>query len=182
MILGTIISFLLALWIIPQYLGQKRRIGFTRSLLACVFLTPLIGLIITLLSPKLDEYKKEFQVIKKEQSRIEKSIQNLIDLKQKGILTEQEYQEKINRINLEKAERKLKTLKEYKQLKSLFDSGILTEEEFENKVSTLETPKTVEVKQEITQQYDGLSIKATLLIGLLAIIGLLVFAFISKGI
>lgn|SRR5690606_19160345 len=51
--LGIILNFILSLWIIPYYLGSKRKIGYGWSLAACVFLTPLIGLIITLCSPKL---------------------------------------------------------------------------------------------------------------------------------
>jgi hypothetical protein len=86
MILGIIINLILSLWIIPAYLGSKRKIGYTWSLIACLFLTPLIGVIITLVSPKLEEYKKETIAIKKEQFKKEDSLQNLSDLKQKGIL------------------------------------------------------------------------------------------------
>lgn len=60
MALGIIINLLLSLWIIPMYLGTKRKIGYVWSMLACLFLTPIIGLIITLISPKLDgEQNKE---------------------------------------------------------------------------------------------------------------------------
>lgn len=55
MAFGIIINLLLSLWIIPMYLGTKRKIGYVWSMLACLFLTPIIGLIITLISPKLDE-------------------------------------------------------------------------------------------------------------------------------
>jgi len=53
MILGLIINILLSIWIIPMYLGSKRKIGYAWSLVACLFLTPIIGLLITLASPKL---------------------------------------------------------------------------------------------------------------------------------
>ena len=55
MVLGIIINLLLSLWIIPVQLGEKRKIGYMWSMLACLFLTPLIGVIITLISPKLEQ-------------------------------------------------------------------------------------------------------------------------------
>ena len=64
-------------------------------------------------------------------------IDNLKDLKEKGILTEEEYNQKANKIEAEKAEQKLKSSTEYKQLKSLLDSGILSQEEFGKKVVLL---------------------------------------------
>lgn len=54
-ILGLVINILISIWIIPLYLGSKRKIGYTWSMLACLFLTPLIGLIITLLSPRINK-------------------------------------------------------------------------------------------------------------------------------
>lgn len=59
MALGIIINLLLSLWIIPMYLGAKRKIGYVWSMLACLFLTPIIGVIITMISPKLEDEKKE---------------------------------------------------------------------------------------------------------------------------
>ena len=144
MILGIIINLILSLWVIPEYLGKKREIGFAWSLVACLFLTPLIGVIITLVSPKLEEYKKETIAIKKEQSKTDDSLQNLSNLKQKGILTDEEYNQKVNKINAEKDEQELKNSIEYKQLKSLLDSNILTKDEFESKTKLLKVkPKEV---------------------------------------
>lgn len=59
MALGIIINLLLSLWIIPMYLGSKRKIGYVWSMVACLFLTPIIGIIITLISPKIEEENKE---------------------------------------------------------------------------------------------------------------------------
>jgi hypothetical protein len=58
-------------------------------------------------------------------------------LRKKGLLTEEEYNQKVNKIETEKLEQNLKNSTEYKQLKSLLDSGILTNEEFNNKINTL---------------------------------------------
>ena len=69
-------------------------------------------------------------------------IDNLKDLKEKGILTEEEYNQKANKIESEKKEENIKNSQEYKQLKSLFDNGVLTKEEFESKIKRLSTNKT----------------------------------------
>jgi len=55
MALGIILNLLLSIWIIPMYLGTKRKIGYVWSMLACLFLTPIIGVIITMISPKLED-------------------------------------------------------------------------------------------------------------------------------
>jgi uncharacterized protein YqgQ len=70
-----------------------------------------------------------------------KSIEdNLEDLKNKGIITVDEYSEKITKINLEKDKNAIQSSIEYRQLKNLFDSEILSKEEFENKVALLKSP------------------------------------------
>ncbi|PIV97967.1 MAG: hypothetical protein COW43_00365 [Flavobacteriaceae bacterium CG17_big_fil_post_rev_8_21_14_2_50_31_13] len=60
-------------------------------------------------------------------------------LKEKGLLNESEYQEKIDIIeNQIKIDRIYKS-KEYLNLKNLFESGLFTKDEFENKVELLKT-------------------------------------------
>lgn len=66
--------------------------------------------------------------------KLESTISNLADLKEKGILTNEEYNQKVEKLEEEKAEHNLKNSTEYRQLKSLLDSGVLTKEEFESKV------------------------------------------------
>lgn len=61
---GIIINLLVSIWVIPMYLGSKRKIGYVWSMLACLFLTPLIGVIITLISPKLED-ETTSEIIKK---------------------------------------------------------------------------------------------------------------------
>jgi uncharacterized protein YqgQ len=53
--LGITVNLILSTWIIPLYIGTKRELGYGKSMLSCVFLTPLIGIIITLISPKDDK-------------------------------------------------------------------------------------------------------------------------------
>ena len=64
-------------------------------------------------------------------------LDSLINLKEKGILSEDEYNEKTKIVNQEIKEKRLKETEEYKQLESLLNSQLLTREEFENKVNIL---------------------------------------------
>jgi hypothetical protein len=68
-------------------------------------------------------------------------IANLKDLKEKDLLTDEEYNKKVSKIEQEKKEENLKNSQEYKQLKSLLDSGILTKDEFDDKLIVLKTLK-----------------------------------------
>lgn len=52
--MALVIAIILA-FIIAGTLGTKRKIGFGWSLVACIFTSPVIGLIITLCSDKLPE-------------------------------------------------------------------------------------------------------------------------------
>jgi len=45
-----------------MYLGSKRKIGYVWSMLACIFLTPLIGTIITLISKKLEDEQNNVNI------------------------------------------------------------------------------------------------------------------------
>lgn len=67
------------------------------------------------------------------------SISDLKDLKDKGILTEDEYTAKVAKIKTEQIQQNIENSLEYKQLKSLKDSGILTKEEFDIKVDLLKS-------------------------------------------
>lgn len=158
------------MWIIPEYVGAKRKIGFWWSLVACVFLTPFVGGIITALSPKLEEYKTENIKKLKERKRVrteqDKKLDNLKSLKDDGILTEPEYQDKVETLKKEKAEleekRLLDELKKqdsYKKLKSLFDNGVLTKEEFDSKIEII---KNNFKKTEIGKQKNKTLSKKTL--------------------
>ncbi|MVO11043.1 hypothetical protein GOQ30_17860 [Flavobacterium sp. TP390] len=77
--------------------------------------------------------------------KLESTISNLVNLKEKGILTDEEYNQKIGKIETDISERELKNSTEYKQLKSLLDSGVLTKDEFENKINLLKDSSDKEV-------------------------------------
>ena len=49
------ITGLIATHLIAQYIGTKRKIGYGKSVFWSILLTPLIGLIITLSSKKIDK-------------------------------------------------------------------------------------------------------------------------------
>ncbi len=78
----------------------------------------------------------------------------MVELKQKGILTEEEYKTKIGKIEAEKIEQDLKNSKEYQQLKSLYDSGILTKEEFDNKVDKINKLMNKPPEKNTIETYD----------------------------
>lgn len=65
------------------------------------------------------------------------SINDLIDLKNKGLISENEFKQKVEILEADKIDVKIKQSDEYKKLKGLFESNILTEEEFNNKVRIL---------------------------------------------
>ena len=79
---------------------------------------------------------KEYTHYTKER-KIDNSKSTLKELKDGGIITEEEYKEKVEKINKQKTELNILNSREYTQLKSLFESNILTKEEFENKVNIL---------------------------------------------
>jgi hypothetical protein len=81
------------------------------------------------------------KVLQKEKNKVtnpnyDKSLA-LKQLKDKGILTEQEYEEKLKKLVEDDLEKSLEGYNEYKQLKSLYNDGILTKDEFESKVEYL---------------------------------------------
>lgn len=116
-------------------------------LLICILFAPLqwIGIIFFLTYNKMvfENSRERIAEKKAEENTIKlnSSIENLKDLKEKGILTEEEFNQKIYKIKSEKENQTLKNSSEYKQLKSLFDSGILSIEEFENKIQQIKESK-----------------------------------------
>lgn len=121
--------------------------SFTKNqkiLLLCCILFPPIQWIAILVILAYNSYqinnteekiteRKTYEV----KSQLNTSISNLTDLKDKGILTDEEYKEKVQKIEDEKNEYDLKNSVEYKQLKSLLDSNVLTKDEFESKIDIL---------------------------------------------
>ena len=81
-------------------------------------------------------------------------VESLKDLKEKGILTNEEYNQKVEKIEAEKAEQDLKNSTEYKQLKSLLDSGVLTKEEFESKIVKINNIINKQLEDKIIDTYN----------------------------
>lgn len=100
---------------------------------------------------KETEYKKERAII----NDISEKEENLINLRDKGILSEEEFNSKISKVRQDKAKTKIEKTKEFQQLYQLYNSKILTTEEFDSKVNLLIT------KQNIEPQEEGLKNKLT---------------------
>lgn len=79
-------------------------------------------------------------------TKLENSINNLTELRNKGILTDEEYYQKVAKIKTEKAQQDVQNSIEYKQLKNLRDSGVLTTEEFNSKVILIQVDKKQDFK------------------------------------
>ncbi|RTY92995.1 hypothetical protein EKM01_02495 [Flavobacterium sp. RSP46] len=132
-----------------------------KTILLIFFIFPpaqWVGILVVLAynSYKVNNSTEKITERKVEQVKInlDNSISSLKDLKDKGILTDEEYKTKVKKIDAEKTEQNLKKSLEYKQLKSLFDSGILTKEEFENKVKLIKTVSIKKTEDIISEVYD----------------------------
>lgn len=108
-----------------------------KTILLLLFIFPPIQwfLIIVLLVYK--NYKLQNSLERRVEQKRDGSISDLADLKKKGILSDEEYSQKLSKLEVEKSEQDLKNSIEYKQLKNLFDSGLLTRDEFESKIEKL---------------------------------------------
>ena len=53
-IIAVVLNFLLT-YLIAKYIGTQRQIGYSKSIFWCILLSPIIGFIIVLSSPKLAE-------------------------------------------------------------------------------------------------------------------------------
>lgn len=139
---GAIIGLITATSI---YVWQSKSFTQTQKtiLLICIVFAPLqwIGIIVFSIYNKMQLENSPEKVEEKKSEAVKiklySTIENLKDLKEKGILSYEEYKQKTKKIKAEKAKQDLKNSTEYKQLKSLLDSGVLTKEEFESKLGLL---------------------------------------------
>ena len=105
-----------------------------------------------------NKHKYESTPERKTEKKLDSTISNLTELKEKGILTEEEYKTKVDKIAVEKTEQNLKSSLEYRQLKSLLEGGILTKEEFESKIQLLQNVSNKEVDtKEINKIIDSVN-------------------------
>ncbi|RTY83381.1 SHOCT domain-containing protein [Flavobacterium sp. ZB4P23] len=124
-------------------------------ILFCIVFPPIQWIMILLAKyynklayKKSKEFKKEV-LNYNEEKKIDNSKTTLQELKDSGIITEEEYKTKVEKIDGQKTELAILNSKEYNQLKSLLDSNILTKEEFESKVEIL---KHSNIKSEILEK------------------------------
>ncbi|WP_026976624.1 SHOCT domain-containing protein [Flavobacterium tegetincola] len=109
----------------------------------CIIFPPAqwLGILIMLIynNIKVENSAEKVSERKVEQvkTKLDSSINSLTELRDKGILTNVEYYEKVAKIKTEKAKEDIQNSSEYRQLKSLRDSGILTTEEFNLKVEQI---------------------------------------------
>ncbi|TRW97177.1 SHOCT domain-containing protein [Flavobacterium gawalongense] len=125
-------------------------------LLVCIIFPPLHWLLI-LLVLGYNKYKSKNTPQRLSEKRLDEnktklnsSIDNLADLRGKGILTETEYKEIVKKIEAQKTEQELINSTEYKQLKSLLDANILSKNEFEDKLKILLEKNSIIAKESFT--------------------------------
>ncbi|RKF04676.1 hypothetical protein C8N26_0062 [Tenacibaculum lutimaris] len=101
----------------------------------------ILAMLLFFFNKKKLSLKSKLKIQKTTQNTVPQSIEdqkeNLLFLLKKGILTEIEYQEKINLIKNKSILKKVHTSTEYKSLKKVYDSKLLTKEHFDNKVNVL---------------------------------------------
>ena len=145
-IIGIIIAFFSTKTIFEMYNEESGAGLFGAFLGYVIFMAIAIWLIYSGSKDEITKAKNvNFENIENSVKNYDKNrtnIANLKDLKEKGILTEEEFNLKVEKIEAEKTEQNLKNSIEYKQLKNLFESGVLTKEEFESKIKRLSTNKT----------------------------------------
>lgn len=106
----------LMIWVVVSVIvgviSADKKIGFLGGFMLSIVLSPLIGFIVVLLSKSLEQENREKELLEsnKEQTRLlaEKSenntisiadeIEKLISLKDKGLLTEEEFQQTKQRL------------------------------------------------------------------------------------
>lgn len=178
-IVGLIISSSLYIWNNENFSKEQKAVLLV---LFIFFPAQWLGILIVLAynSYKVNNSAEKITERKVEQVKVnlDNSILSLKGLKEKGILTDEEYKTKVEKIEAEKEKQILKNSSEYKQLKSLLDSGVLSNEEFENKIKILKNSKK---NTEFTQNEDKIVISpnnyepSTFKTYFLAFLGLITF-------
>lgn len=101
----------------------------------------VFALLIYLFNKYNSSFNSKLSFQKTTQNIVSKSIdeqkESLLFLKEKGVLTENEYQEKISIIKNKSILEKVYSSTEYKNLKKVYDSELLTKEHFDSKVDAL---------------------------------------------
>jgi len=102
---------------------------------------------------KESQYKKETQ-LRYESNDCKESLKNL---KEKGIFTDLEYQDKVSKLENSEIQIEVERTEEYKQLKSLLNSDVLTKVEFESKLDFLKSKYKIPSKKDKEIDKDELT-------------------------
>lgn len=152
-LVGLVLSSSTYVWNSDRFTKPQKYI-----LLAFVVFPPLHWISILLLLA-FNKYQLENTIEAKTIKQNDESKQNLDsaknnlkELKEKGIITEEEFNSKVEKIESQKTEFDIKNSTEYKQLKSLLDNGILTNEEFENKIKLIKKEPIKKVGDQETER------------------------------
>lgn len=160
LIVGIAIGTSLYVWNSDNFTKPQKT-----SLLFCLLFPPLqwLGILAILIynhykiSKSLENATKSR--VGKVKTSLENSTSNLENLKNKGLLTEEEYKKKIDKIETKIEQENLNNSIEYKQLKSLYENGILTSEEFEEKITKLKSYLKNDKKLNISIKNNVVTIK-----------------------
>lgn len=110
-------------------------------LLVCFVFPPLQWLLIILLLLFNKYLANNSETIENEKriDNYDNNIKSLKELRDSKILTEEEYNAKVNNLENSKFESHLKISEDYNKLKRLYEDGILTQQEFDKKIDILRT-------------------------------------------
>jgi|SRR5690625_3731238 len=97
----------------------------------------IMGLCLWLFFSAISNTKEDVPKRKKYSSPMSDEKSVLLNLKEKGILTEKEYLEKTEKLREKYFIENIMNSEEFKQLKNLLDSELLTQKEFEEKIILL---------------------------------------------
>ena len=144
------------------YIYKSEKISSIQKtiLLICVIFPPAqwLGILIVLAYNNYIENNSVEKIAERRNENkintLNSQVESLKNLKEKGILTSEEYNQKVEKLEAEKAEQELKNSTEYKQLKSLLDSGVLTKEEFESKIVKINNIINKQLEDKIIDTYN----------------------------
>ncbi|MES2701867.1 MAG: SHOCT domain-containing protein [Bacteroidota bacterium] len=102
-ILAIVLVMSSILSLIAGYAGEQRKIGFATAFFVSLFLSPLIGLILIAISPRIqdEEYKQKMMEIAENNIRtssVADELQKLSELRKEGILSDEEFAAQKERI------------------------------------------------------------------------------------
>lgn len=144
------------------YIHKSKEFNTTQKalLLLCVIFPPIqwLGILLVLSYNKnkvSNSQEKISQKIYEEKIKsLNLQVKDLKELNQKGVLTDDEYYQKLKKIEDKHNIENLKYSKEYTQLKNLFDCGLLTSEEFECKLEIITSLAEKTIEEEIIEKFN----------------------------